>query len=230
MQTVTSLNLSCQVSWLANADGALQNIIQRRDILPLLTSLVYDVWAGETLFGFANKFLVSRPVTRLCYIGTSRPFEENISSCANLDYLLVLPELTTIIAQQPGAFTRLKHLGVFRSSSSDDNDILQELRPLTALKLLHTIEFDHFILPKELDLFDLDSPDLFKPNQSLLERLGKEHHSLCRVHIAHIFPILDPAVDDMMWERQRDGTWAGRAIPPLDGWDILNGIDRKSVV
>lgn len=236
MQTITSLNLSCQSSWLVGGDGTLKTIVQRRDILPLLKSLVYDVRAGETLLGFPNKFLVSRPITRFYYPGYLRPFEESTYSCVNLECLLLLPDwyLTTIIARQPGVFAHLKHLGVFRAPMDEvvdnnrtENDMVEELRPLTALKHLHTIEITHWIAPAQYDAFEMSEQDsyaFFEYTESFLQRLADEHPSLCRIHIGDIFRPVDLAMEGMLWEREPGGVWAGREIPPLDKWDVLNGM------
>ncbi|KIM26644.1 hypothetical protein M408DRAFT_330431 [Serendipita vermifera MAFF 305830] len=226
MQTVTSLSLHCSDSWLIGANGTIHNVLQRNDALPLLKLWCYEEDHLLGSVGFPDEFLISRPITRFYYKGELWTFEERIKYCAKLDCLLIDhrgTEFIMLVIRHPGAFANLKHLGVLCLPSCNEDSVLEELGPLTNLKLLNTIEIERTIVDEGSLAYIMGPHDVFNPSQSLLQRLKEEHHSLCRLNVVNVFHTYAYLQGSTLWEWRPDGTWAGRAIPDLSRWEVLNG-------
>lgn len=228
MRTVTSLESSCSICWLVNDGNTIENVLQIQDTLPLLKLLGYRVHRDSNRSEFPDKFIAARSITRLYYRGSLGGLDQELNSCANLEYFLVehfRRGLATTVERQPEVFTRLKHIGAVTLSSSEEGDVLRELEPFEGLKSLITIEISHIILPSEDEIsMQKYPPNHFKPSQSVFQLLGEKHHSLSRIHVVNTSYQFTAEGGGDLWEQGQDGIWAGRAIPHLSRWDVLNGM------
>lgn len=197
----------------------------------MLKSLGYGVTLSPGIFEFPDNLLAARPITGIYYQGSPSLDTFIPASSQSLECLMVndaLKGLPLTIINHLDMYANLRCIGTVTLRSSKEGDVLKAVEPFSVLMHLHTIEMNQIIVENPEKAWAKDYQyKPFQPTTSILQRLGKQHRSLRRIHHVHR-PYLDTQKEEStLWEQNDDGVWTSRIIPLVDIWGVINGkLDR----